>query len=428
MNIRGSRWSMSRKRRRANPFFIILMVSLIGAGIYLNLAVIPNVPPLFMPTSTPTTPPETYLTEAQMLESQGKYYQAIQAYTLASRADPKNPANYLALARLNIYNGNYREAIINAENALLLNPNNSQAFALRGFASGLMEDYMAAQSSLNSALEIDPMNAAAHAYQAEILANLAVSSQGQPGQLDKAIEASKQAESLAPNSLEAHRARGVVLEVTSNYDEAIQEFEAAIKINPNIAFLHLALGRNYRTNGDYPSAIEEFTRANALIPSDPLPDTLISRTYVRTGDYAKALQYAEAALKDDPLDPYSYGFIGLIYYYQGQYPFAAKYFRTAVQGGTASTGAVVNGLPIDQGRAGEFYYTFGLSLAKTGSCNEAIQIASLVQNTMLLNDVALGNANEIINICKNAPTAAPALQNSTTTTPTAGGEVPAATP
>ena len=43
-----------------------------------------------------------------------------------------------------------------------------------------------------------------------------------------------------------HRARGLVLEVTGNYEEAIAEFEAAVAMNENLADLHMALGRNYK--------------------------------------------------------------------------------------------------------------------------------------------------------------------------------------
>ncbi len=55
--------------------------------------------------------------------------------------------------------------------------------------------------------------------------------------IEKAIEESKVAITLDPNSLETHRARGYVLENTGNYEEAIREYEAAIAINENIADL-----------------------------------------------------------------------------------------------------------------------------------------------------------------------------------------------
>ena len=41
--------------------------------------------------------------------------------------------------------------------------------------------------------------------------------------------------------METHRARGLLLEITGNYEQAVTEFQIAIAINPNIADLYLAL-------------------------------------------------------------------------------------------------------------------------------------------------------------------------------------------
>jgi tetratricopeptide (TPR) repeat protein len=113
---------------------------------------------------------------------------------------------------LNIYTGNYEEAVIQAENALLLNPNNDQAMALRGWALGLSGDYVRAEGALNDAININVNNAAAHAYLAEIYIYMVAADQGDLTTMDNAISQSRIAESLAPGSLETHRARGLVME------------------------------------------------------------------------------------------------------------------------------------------------------------------------------------------------------------------------
>ena len=169
------------------------------------------------------------------------------------------------------------------------------AHAVRAWALDFQGETLEAEASIKRALELDPNNALAHAYYAEILVDSFYSGTGAVGAIEKAIEESKVAIALAPDTLETHRARGYVLEATGNYEEAIREYEAAIAINPNIADLHLRLGSNYRTLGIYDKAVEEFTRANALNPEDPTPDLFISRTYATIGEYAKAMQYAESA-------------------------------------------------------------------------------------------------------------------------------------
>ena len=391
---------MNRKRRRSNPFTVILLLAVIAVMIYLNQVVVPTVPQMFAPTQTPTRAPESLVTDAEALEAEGKYTLAITSYEEAVKSDPRNPANYVALARLNIFTGNYLEAVTNAENALLLNPDNDQALALRGLAIGLSGDYIRAIGSLQEAIAIDAENAAAHAYLAEVYVYQLQANQGDLNTMDAAIAESKLAVSIAPDSLEAHRGRGFVLEHTANYEEAITEFEAAIALNPNIADLHLALGRNFYYIQEYDTAITEFGRANALNPRDPDPETWIAKSYAINGDYQKAIQYAQAALVDDPYDPYLYGNLGLIFNSNKQYLDSADMLRIAVTGGTAPDGAPVNGLPMDYGKVAQFYSIYGLALARTGQCGEALQLAQAISVGLRNDEVVVYNAQVTIETCE----------------------------
>jgi len=390
---------MTRRHKRANPIRLLVLILLVGGALYVNQVVVPATPPLFVPTPTPTRSPESYITDADTLLSEGKISQAITAYDKAIQANPKNPAVYITTARLQIYSSLYDEAIANAENALLLNPNNAIAHALRGWALGFKGDYLEAEAAIKTALEIDPNNAEAYAYRAEILARQWESGGGLLGTLDNAIAASREAERLGPNLLETHRSRGIILELTANYEDAAREFEQAVAINPNIADLHLALGRNYRVMQLYDKAVEEFNRALALNPKDPLPNTYISRTYATVGEYAKAIQYAEQAIKAEPTDPYLYGNLGQMYYKNVQYRDAVIPLRLAVRGGTTADGDEIEGIPLDYGRVAEYYYTFGLTLAQLGECGEALQLSQLIQQGVPNDEYAMYNAQEIINIC-----------------------------
>ena len=112
----------------------------------LTRVIVPATPPLFIPTSTATRAPESYVNEAELLMQEGKFSQAITAYRDAIKVDPDNPSNYITLAKLLIYTANYEEAETNAANALLLNPNNSMAYAVRGWALAFMEDYLNAEA------------------------------------------------------------------------------------------------------------------------------------------------------------------------------------------------------------------------------------------------------------------------------------------
>jgi tetratricopeptide (TPR) repeat protein len=264
----------------------------------------------------------------------------------------------------------------------------------------------------------------AYSYLAEVIVLQIQSGKDTLGALDKAIEASRMAQELAPNLMETHRARGFVLEQTANYEEAVREFEAAIAQNPNVADLHIALGRNYRSLEQYDRAVEEFNRANGLNPTDPLPLTYISRTYATVGEYAKGIQYGQQAININPVDPFLYGNLGVMYYRNRDYPNAIDNLRLAVQGGKAEEGQVVEGIPLDYDRIAEYYYIYGLALARQGECGEALQISQLVINGIPNDEIAVYNAQEMVNICQEAmdspaPTATPEEDTPEEATPAA---------
>ncbi len=421
MYLRGSKFNMTRRKKGSNPFRILFLMVLAGVGLYFAFFIVPETTPLFIPTPTFTRAPESYVSDAEALAGQGKYTQAIQAYRLAIQNDPRNAGNHISLARLYLYTTNYKEAVTSAENALVINANNSMAQAIRGYALGSEGDDLGAEGALQKAIELDASNPYAYAYYTEVLVMEINDEKNALGALDKAKEYSRTAQNLGPDLMETHRARGVLLENTANYEEAAAEFSAAITINPNIADLHLALGRNYRQLQQYPKAIEEFNRANALNPLDPLANTYISRTYLSTGDYAKAIQYAQAAIKISPTDPYLYGNLGVAYKQYKKYNEAIEPLKLAVRGGTTADGQEVKGIPLDYNiRIMEYYYSYGIALARTGACGEALQISQLIQQAVPDDEDSVYNAQEMVKICQE--------QVSGTATPTKASPASTSTP
>ena len=391
---------MRQNRRRPNLFKIILMVGLIAFLIYVNRTVEPLSPNLFLASPTATISSDTFLAEAETFASEGKYSLALASYQKAILSDPQNPAVYTATARLNLYSGRYEEAVENAGNAILLDPSSGLAEAIKGFAEGMLGEYLAAEGSLNRAIELEPGNPIAYAYLSLMLSQKIYLGQETLGDLDRAIEASRKAESIAPDALETRWARGRVLEITGNYEEAVAELEQAVQMNPNIAELHIALGYNYRILNRNDLAVESFTKANALNPSDPTPDLLISRTYANIGEFGKAIQYAEQAVADQPDNPFLYGNLGVMYRQNFESAKGLLTLRLAIQGGLTPEGVVVQGLPLSYAnRIPEFYYNYGFALEELGYCGEAVDIAQSMLQSISNDEIAVANANVILENC-----------------------------
>jgi len=406
---------MNYKRKPVPVFRITVLALLVAFGYYFNRVVLPTIPPPFIPTPTATRAPESYVVEARGLFDQGKLLQSIDVYHQAIKANPRDDVVYVAMARVQVFAGLYADAQDSAEKAILLNADNSLAHAVLAWSLDFQDETLQAQSEIARALELDPNNGLAHAFNVEILVDSYLTGVGPFENMDKAAEESRVALELAPNTIEANRARGYVLEATGNYLEAITSFEAAVAINENIPDLHMALGRNYTQIPDYAKAIEEFTRANALNPSDPNPDLYISRTYVTVGEFAKASQYAETAVKDSPTDASLRGNYGTILYYIPDWAEAAVQLGLAILGGQTPEGQTIEPISFTTNtRVAEYYYTYALTLARLSRCGESIQIANVVLGRVPANEIAVANANEAIKICANQ-TSAPATPQPTPT-------------
>jgi tetratricopeptide (TPR) repeat protein len=417
MYLRGSKMSMTRRRRRpSNPMWVLTLLVLIAAAWYFNKIVVPTIPALFEPTPTATRSPEAFVNEAETFYKAGKLKQAVDAYKQAILANPKNPAIYIAMAQVMVFNGQYEDARKAAEDALILNPDNSMAHAVKGWALNSIGDYLEAEGAVNKALEIDPNNALAYAYKAEILLN-----HGNPEDLDAAIAASRKAQDLAPNLLESHRIRGYVLWNTQNYPDAITEYKAALAINDKIWDLHYYLGLVYKSMAandavnyadDYSLAVQEFLSAGALNPTNPDILTEAARTELAAGQYGKAAQYAEQAVKIDPSNPSLHANLGYMYYKNKQYAKASDELALFVRGGKTADGIVVKGVPLAPDSVAVNYSIYSLALSKANRCSDAVPVAQLILQNISEDQDAYYNAQVAIQACQesaasSAPTATP---------------------
>lgn len=401
---------MRKRPARSRPWRVIFFLILIGAGLYLNQIVVPATPPLFIPTATPTRSPESFINEAISLFESGKLAQAIGAYKQAITADPNNASLYIAMARAQLYTGQPADAMENAEKALILNNNHSMAHAMKAWALEQLGDSTLGEAAVKRALELDPNNAVAHAINAIILINRAAG-QGDIGIIERAIEESRLAISLDSSLLETRRARGYILFNTGNYEEAINEYKAALAINDKIADLHMALGYSYRALEDYVLAVESFLQATALNPTDPIPPVEISRTYYTVGDFTQAAQYAEQAVKVDPGNPRWRANLGLMYYKGGTAQDNNDLLRNAIteltlaiRGGTTEEGTVIEGMPLNYGTVAEYYAVYGLALARSNRCREAVPVFQAILSGVPNDEINIYNAEYGITICQEGLT------------------------
>ncbi|MDY7039537.1 MAG: tetratricopeptide repeat protein [Chloroflexota bacterium] len=198
-----------------------------------------------------------------------------------------------------------------------------------------------AERRCKDALRINPDYAEAHAYLAEIYADL--------GSWYDALDEAQLAISLDERSVDAHRTLAYVYEVMGDYEGAIIEYETAIALHPRLSYLHVAVGRNYLalSKPDYDKAIASFEKAIEIAPDEAEGYDLLGWTYgFYKGEPDRAIIELERAVELDPNYASAYGHLGWLYYAQRNYEDAIINFERAVQLGTTSA---------------EYYYELGLA-------------------------------------------------------------------
>jgi tetratricopeptide (TPR) repeat protein len=341
---------------------------------------IPTVPPLFIPTPTQTRSPASFVLEAESLFQVGRLAEAEASYLEAIAVNPKEVAYYIELARVRMFAGMYSKAETAARDALVIDPDSALAHAVLGWSIDFQasqeqdaairsELLLTALTKTERAVELNPNLALVRAYYAEII-------------IDNSI---------------------------ADYEKALESYQAAMQINPYLPRLHMDIGNMMRALGDMDGALQSYTRAVALAPTNTEPLTLIATLYAGIGEFGKASQYARDAVDLDPANPHLHGNLGRMYYHNNVYKEAIIQFELAIRGGQAEAGVWVDGLPLDpaNSRVVEFYYTYGLALAKQGQCEVAVPIFEALLRGVPDNEIAVFNAQEGLILCEQLSTPTP---------------------
>jgi len=386
----GKTFNLHPVKPKSNPYRVLAIVVLIMGGTWLLISLQRGVVQSpFNPTPTPTRSPESYIMAAQAYFAAGKLddpvsdQDAIGAYQKALAIDPKNAQIWAELARIQTYSSSMRstdqerfdrlqEALTSVEKAVELAPDDSTVSAVYAFvldwnaSSNLItaderEAYLAkAENAANRAYTLDPNNALALAYYAEVLLD--------QQKWDQAKQYATQAVQRAPDSMDAHRVLGLVLESWGYYRDAIDEYLKATQITPYFTYFYLRIGLGYRELGSrelsgnqkqlYNTALDYFEKAakinEQLDIQDPYPYIAIAKTYAQQGEFFIAARNAEKALSFDPANADTYGQLGMIYVQARNYETALPALRCAVDGCTAPENELAN-LFVDNGLLTQSY-------------------------------------------------------------------------
>ncbi len=192
-----------------------------------------------------------------ILRRQGRFDDAIDAFTESSRLIPGFPETHGQLSYLFYRTEDSDDALAEARTALSMDPANAEAYRCLGLALYADGHYDAALHAFDEALAHEPASSLANA---DVYFDIGITYRDQ-GDLRRAAIAYRHALSLRPDFWEAHSNLGVVLHDQGKLDEAIAEYRSAKRLNPDETSVRNNLGNTLCDKEDFDSAITEFTRS-----------------------------------------------------------------------------------------------------------------------------------------------------------------------
>jgi tetratricopeptide (TPR) repeat protein len=253
------------------------------------------VPPEKAPAQEDTDDPHFLANRASLLLAVGRVDEAGADIEQALRLDP-NYSDAFALQTIIAIVKNEKEKALNlAQKAVEAGPESATARIALSYAQQASFDLESARASLEEAVKQEPENALAWARLAELWSSF--------GNLDKSLEAAQKAVALSPNLSRTQTVLGFAYLTKVKTTEAKGAFEKAIELDQADPLPRLGLGLAKIREGDLKEGGRDIEVAASLDPNNSLVRSYLGKVYFeekRTG--LDVREYA-IAKELDPNDP-----------------------------------------------------------------------------------------------------------------------------
>ena len=330
------------RRPRGGPSCLLVLVVIAafaaGAFIVSNVDTVREVI-ILPPTPEPTRSAPSYAASAALLERDGDYEAAIEAYEQAIRMDASRVEFYPPLISLLVSLSRPEEALEWAEQAAVLAPDNDEVWAVLAAAYQSHGDrlaetgdptnaslaYAEAVRAARASIDLNTNNARAYAYLAGALSQLG------PEQYARAQEAAEIAVAIDPDDPITRLNMATVLELQGFYPAAIEQYHQALDQNPGVVDLHIGLAYNYYATRDIPTAILTFQDAVDVDPDNAAVYDGLGWMYFLIGEYPTAEENLVQAVDLDPEMVRAHAHLGAAYYRNLNYDSAIPELESAVE-------------------------------------------------------------------------------------------------
>jgi len=144
-------------------------------------------------------------------------------------------------------------------------------------------DFQHAIRMYDRAIELDPNYAIAFAGIADTYSQMYRFADAKPENAARALEASRKAVELDPDSAEAHASIGLSLFINDKYEEAERHFETAILLNPKLFESYYFYALSCKSQGNHEKAARLFIQASEVNPADYQSQSFLALSYTALG-------------------------------------------------------------------------------------------------------------------------------------------------
>lgn len=219
----------------------------------------------------------------------------------------QNNSNYLTyIASLLLSVGSVDEALKFIDQAQVLEPENSDALALKSVVSVVKNRQDEALNFAKKSVSLDP-----HSATAQIALSYAYQSQFK---IESALEATQKAVSLSPDNALAWARLSELQLSTGERSEALKSAQKASELNPTLGQTQTILGFAYLAEVDIDEANTAFTESINLNSADPLARLGLGLAKIRKGNIEEGTRDLETAVSLDPDNAIMRSYLGKAYY------------------------------------------------------------------------------------------------------------------
>jgi tetratricopeptide (TPR) repeat protein len=217
----------------------------------------------------------------------------------------------------------YEKAVALCNEAIKFDPNEPDAYLLRGNAFNEIKEYGKAVLDFTKVIKIVPILPQPYFFRAKIYAH--------SGDHKKAVKDYTVAIILDPKQAFIYNNRGLSFRNMKEYEKAISDFTEAINLDPENAIYYDARGYTYFQIKDYSNAISDLTEAIRLEPEKASYFFGRGEAYYHLSEYYKAISDYTRTLELDPKFRGAYLNRANVYHKMKNYELAILDFTKEIQ-------------------------------------------------------------------------------------------------